>query len=153
MGIDKRQGIPLKVRAAIAYLIEEKNDLKAAADHAGIHIHELRRSLGQGHIQRYARDQKRIAIEAFCLGSPAALAKVRDTSENGIAIVNAVKAGEMLRDGALHEEASSQKRIPGLQIVIVTDGKSEIAYAPQPMIDIAPAPEAVPATRPDAEAE
>ena len=36
MGHAKREGIPLKVKAAIAYLVEQRNDLKAAADHAGL---------------------------------------------------------------------------------------------------------------------
>jgi hypothetical protein len=87
--------VPLKVRAAIRYLIDVNDDLQAAALHAGLSIHELRRSLGQPEVRRYALAERQVAIERFVLGSPAALARVRDTSENGMAVVAAVKAGEL----------------------------------------------------------
>jgi hypothetical protein len=82
MGHAKRQGIPAKVKVAIEYLINQKADYAAAAAHAQITTWELRRSMGQPHIRRYALEQRQLALEAFCLGSPAALAKVRDESEN-----------------------------------------------------------------------
>jgi hypothetical protein len=50
---------------------------------------------------------------------PAALTKVRDESENGMAVVAAIKTGEQLRVGAVHDEAVAQKRLPGLHIVLI----------------------------------
>jgi hypothetical protein len=89
--------------------------------------------------------ERQIALEAFCLGSPAALAKVRDESENGMAVVASIKAGEQLRTGALEEEGRAQKRQPGLQIVIVSsDGTKEVAHHQPPLLDVTPAPEAEP---------
>jgi hypothetical protein len=44
---------------------------------------------------------------------PAALAKVRDTSENGLAVVGAIKAGEQLRVGDLAAEAAATRRATG----------------------------------------
>jgi hypothetical protein len=50
-----------------------------------------------------------------------------------------------------------EQRAPGLQIVIVeSNGSQRVAYQPPPMVpmlDVTPAPEVEPATRPDAEAE
>jgi hypothetical protein len=143
-----------QAKKAIAFMIEQKADLAAAALYAGMAVRELRRQLSQPHVRRYALEQRQIALEAFCLGSPAALQKVRDESENGIAVVNAVKAGEQLRVGAVHDEASAEKRMPGLQIVIVQQsGERELVPMPSMpmMLDVTPA-EAVPMPS-DAEAE
>jgi hypothetical protein len=76
---------------------------------------------------------------------------VRDQSENGMAVVAAVKAGELLQQGALAAEATAQRRAPGLQIVIVADDGSErVALKPPPMmLDVTPAPEAEPALPPE----
>jgi hypothetical protein len=135
--------VPKRVKTAIAFLIEQKADLQLAAAHAGISTYELRRAMGRPNVRRYALEQRQRELEAFCLGSPAALAKVRDQCENGMAIVAAIKAGELLKDGAIAEQAAAQRRTPGLQIVIVDDrGKQELVpMPPMPLLDITPVPE------------
>jgi hypothetical protein len=115
----------------------------------GMKAYELRRQLGRPHVRRYSLEQRQIALEAFCLGSPAALTKVRDASENGMAVVAAVKAGEMLKVGAIEAEAAGQRRQPGLSIVLIQqDGGHLVAYEPPkrsvPMLDAVPVPEAEP---------
>ena len=145
MGGLRPDSVPAKVKIAVQFLIEQKNDLRAAAEHAVISLYELRRSLSRPASRRYALEQRQVALEAFCLGSPAALQKVRDESENGIAVVNAVKAGEQLRVGVIEAEGVAQKRAPGLQIVIVqNDGARHVAYRPPVAIDVVPVPEPVP---------
>jgi hypothetical protein len=142
-----------QVKTAIQFLIEQQADLVAAAAHAGMKAYELRRQMGRPHVRRYSLEQRQIALEAFCLGSPAALTKVRDTSENGMAIVASIKAGEMLKVGAIEAEAAAQRRMPGLSIVLVQQGGGElVAYQPPaPMLDVTtPTPEPVPL---DTEAE
>jgi hypothetical protein len=142
----KREGIPLKVKTAIEFLINQKADYQAAALAAGLSTHELRRSMGQPHIRRYALEQRQLALEAFCLGSPAALTEIRDTSENSMARVQAVKTGELLRVGAIEEEGQARLRQPGLQIIITQRDGREIPYVPpQPaMLDVTPKPSAEP---------
>ena len=149
--------VPARVKAAVAFMLEQKPDLPAAAAHAGMRTSELRREMGKAHVRRYALAERQIALEAFCLGSPAALAKVRDRSENGMAVVAAVKAGELLQQGALATEASAQKRQPGLQIVIVADdGSKRVVCGPtepqMPLLDVTPKPAAEPVPA-DADAE
>jgi hypothetical protein len=65
-----------------------------------------------------------------------------------MAVVAAVKAGELLQQGALADEVASKQRAPGLQIVIVErDGSQRVAYQPpppMPMLDVTPAAEAEP---------
>jgi hypothetical protein len=147
MGHAKRQGIPSKVKTAIEYLINQKADYAAAALHAGITTWELRRSMGQSHVRRYALEQRQLALEAFCLCSPAALTAIRDTSENSMARVQAIKTGELLRVGAIEEGDRASQRAPGLQIVIMSSDGREVAYRPPqpaPMLDVTPAPAAEP---------
>jgi hypothetical protein len=146
-----------KIKKAIAFLIEQSADLQAAAAHAGIETYELRRQMGRPHVRRYALEQRQLALEAFCLGSPSALAKVRDESSNGMAVCQAVRTGEILRTGAIEEENRAQQRAPGLSIVLVQkDGGQLVAFEPPqqaPLLDVTPKPEAVPAIPADADAE
>jgi hypothetical protein len=103
--------------------------------------------MAKPHIRRYALAERQRALEVFCLGSPAALAKVRDQSDNGMAVVAAVKAGELLKDGAIQAETSTQKRVPGLTIVVYEpSGEQRVAHQPPPMplLDVTLAPEAEP---------
>jgi hypothetical protein len=134
------------VKTAVQFLIEQKADLPAAAAAAGLSMRELRRYMGQPHVRRYSLEQRQLALEAFCLGSPAALTEIRDSAENSMARVNAIKAGEMLRVGAIADEAVAQKRAPGLQIVILqNDGTRQVAHQPTvPLIDVEPRPEPEP---------
>jgi hypothetical protein len=137
--------VPARVKTAVEYLLTQKADLQLAAAAAGISMRELRRSLGQPHVHRYMAAEKQRAIEVLCLGNVAALQKVRDESENAMARVGAVKTAEMMRVGALADEAASQQRRPGLQIVLVQkDGTKELVpMSPPsvPLIDITPRPE------------
>jgi hypothetical protein len=132
------------VKTAIAYMLEQKPDLQAAAAHAGISTHELRQSLGKPHVRRYALAERQIALEAFCLGSPAAFAKARHLGQWKCR--RQCRARRRAAEGRCHRgRGSAQKRQSGLQIVIVQrDGSSEIAYAPPPLLDVTPAPEAEP---------
>jgi hypothetical protein len=64
-----------------------------------------------------------------------------------MAVVAAIKAGEQLRIGALEDEAASQRRRPGLQIVILQkDGSKELVpmSPPVPLIDATPVPAPLP---------
>jgi hypothetical protein len=56
------------------------------------------------------------------------------------------EGGEQLRIGALEDEATSQRRLPGLQIVVIAnDGSKRVAFEPPPpMLDAVPVPEAEP---------
>jgi hypothetical protein len=78
------------------------------------------------------------------------LTEIRDSSLNSMARVAAIKAGEQLRVGALEDQAASNRRAPGLSIVLVQkDGGRLVAYEPpKPTLDVTPAPEAEPLSIP-----
>jgi hypothetical protein len=72
---------------------------------------------------------------------------VRDTSENGMAVVGAIKAGELLKEGALQAEASAQKRQLGRSIVLIQQRRQLVAYEPAaapPSLDVTPRPSRLP---------
>jgi hypothetical protein len=66
------------------------------------------------------------------MGSPAVLAKARDEREMGV--VAAIRAGELLKDGVIADEAAGKKREPGLTVVA--------RQPPMLMLDVTPVPEA-----------
>jgi hypothetical protein len=152
----RRDNIPAKVKVAVQYLIETKDDLKGAALHAQISLHELRRYLSKPQCLRYAREQKKLALEALCLTVPSTLREVM-SGDNEMARLHAVKTAEALRMDAVELEQRGTLRQPGLQIVIVGGpGPPQVVptMPPRPLLDVTPAPareaEPVPA---DTEAE
>jgi hypothetical protein len=90
----------------------------------------------QTHVRRYLNDERYIRIAVARSGNPRALVKVRDGSENGMAVVAAAKAIEQL---GMETEANgighAPRPGPGITILIETGPTTK------PMIDVPPAPE------------
>jgi hypothetical protein len=143
----REPAIPARVKAAIEYMLNTRSDLAEAATHAGLSTYELRRQLGKTHVLKYARAEKKAALEALCLTTPAALNEVL-RGENEMAKVAAIKTAEALKEGAVELEQRGAQRSPGLQIVIIErSGEQRVAYQPMPavpMLDALSAPEAEP---------
>jgi hypothetical protein len=106
-------------------------------------------------------EEKRRAIELLCLSSPSVLAEVM-AGDNMMARTHAVRQAELLRVGALEDEARTEKRAPGLSIVLIDRGGGHlVAYeppAPPPMLDVTPTVDVVPVQperpmRPDDDAD
>ena len=105
-------------------------DLIAACAAAGVKPYRMRRYLDRPGVIAHLRAEHRKFREVTCCGNAAALQKVRNTSENGMAIVAAVRA----LDGMQGEDAARTNAVDqrGVCIRIVT-------VAPQPApIDITP---------------
>jgi hypothetical protein len=135
--------VPAKVKVAIEYMQTVKANLADAARHAGIDTHYLRRQMKTPHVRRYMRAEEIAALDAFCLGSTAALTEVRNNSKNGMAVCAAVRTGELLRQSAAEESGSSAPRFaPGLVVQIVNvagEVTQEIGERPSaPLIDVTP---------------
>jgi hypothetical protein len=144
--------VPTKVKVAVEYLLNTKADLVAAAMHAQLAPAELRRALGKPHVLRYARAEKKAALEALCLGSPSTLADIL-RGDNEMARVQAIKTAEALKEGAIELEHRTAQRKPGLQIVIVErDGSQRVPYEPLPLLDVTAAPAVFVPVRDDPEA-
>ena len=91
-------------------------DLIAACAAAGIKPYRMRRYLDRPAVIAHLRAEHRKFREVVCCGNAAALGKVRDTSENGMAIVASVRA----LDGMQTEEAGhADAPTPGFSIRLV----------------------------------
>jgi hypothetical protein len=120
----KTPAVPARVKLAVAHLMKAgEYDIAGAARAAGMDIVRLRFALGKSYVRKYMREQRLVEIEALCQGNAAALAKVRDTSENGMA----VKAAEQIRSQILSEDGArgSTRPMPGLVIQIVGSARIE----------------------------
>ena len=124
----KTPAVPARVKTAVAHLMKAGEfDLQGAALAAGMPVVRLRHLLGQSYVRKYMREQRLVEIEALCQGNAAALAKVRDTSENGMAVIGSIKAAEQIRSQILSEDGAggSTRPMPGLVIQIVGSARIE----------------------------
>jgi hypothetical protein len=111
-------------------------DLQTAALGAKLqNAHRLRSYLKLPRIRQFVAEQRSAQIVELCSGNPAALKRVRDTSENGMAVTAAVRQAEsMLAElDAPGGRGVGQGHIsPGICIVIQGPGGTEIDVTPQP---------------------
>jgi hypothetical protein len=109
------------VKVAIGIMLRQaKHDLPAAAREAGLSAARLRDYLSRPSVIQYLRSRRRVEVESMCAGNINALARVRDTSENGMAVIGAVKQSEQIRSQLISEDgvAGAQKATPGLVIIV-----------------------------------
>ena len=133
---DKRpRPIPAKIKAVCHFLVwgdddpDKPLDLIPACQAAGVTPFVMRRYLDRPAVIAHLRAEHRKFREVVCSGNTAALRKVRDTSENGMAIVAATRA----LDGMQGEDAArADAPSPGVTIRIVQ------APQPAPIVDITP---------------
>ena len=120
----KPRPIPADVKAVIHLMVwgDDANpdalplDLIAACAAAGVKPYRMRRYLDRPAVIAHLRAEHRKFREVVCCGNAAALQKVRDTSENGMAIVASVRA----LDGMQTEEAGhADAPTPGISIRLV----------------------------------
>jgi hypothetical protein len=144
----RRQPIPREVKAAINAMIYGLEtdpdgrplDLASAARAAGVAGFRLRRWLHKPNVIGYLRAQRRLFREQVCAGNEAALARVRDTSENGMVTVAAVRALEAIdaEDGG--RPVNAQSGGVAIRIINVHGDRS-----PPPVINVTPNPKPEPA--------
>jgi hypothetical protein len=116
----RSRAIPLKAKVAIRLLIEDpKADLQAAAAAAGLSTEWLRRYMTRPEVQRYWREEKRVAFAIAASGNPAALRDIRDNSANATARVNAARALELgLEEIDKPNNRAGASLLPGFTILI-----------------------------------
>jgi hypothetical protein len=133
--------IPPKIKAVVHNLIwgDDANpdampmNLIDACAAAGVAVFVARRFLDRPQVLAHLRGEQRKRREVDCCGNSAALRRVRDTSDNGMAVVASVRAldGLQAEDGARADAISDAR---GITLRI-------IHQPPQPApIDITPRP-------------
>lgn len=133
--------IPQKVRRAIELMVYGKDDDEdcapldfiEAAKLAEVAPDHMRRYLDRAEVRALLRRERRVFREAICAGNEDALRRQRDGSKNGMVVVAAVRALEML-DTEEGQRPGSDRPTPGVVIRIVTNQDK-----PAPR-DVTPAP-------------
>jgi hypothetical protein len=126
--------VPKHVKTAILAMIEDGCDFIAAARLVGLKPDSMRRWLGRAETLSYLREQRKRFRASVCAGNEYALAEIRDTAENSVARVNAVKVLEQIDENADPRHASNTI-VPGVTLRIVN---VVAPSAQRPTIDVTP---------------
>jgi hypothetical protein len=137
--------IPRAIRDMIALMVYgqvDDPDCRAldfieAARQCGIKPDIARKWLDRSEVRKLLLAERRVFRDAVCAGNEGALKRVRDKSENGMAVIGAVRTLENLAEETVHG-ARGSVTTPGLVIQIVQ------APAPREPFTIDVKPETVP---------
>lgn len=123
-----------KLKAAIDLMLYQGSCRADAAAAAGLKDHSLREAMKKAHVKAYYNAGLDVLRTSERARNISALARVRDNSENGMAVVSAAKALEQLSEDAeaTHRNIGAPVQ-PGLQIVIV-----QAPAASVPIVDVTP---------------
>lgn len=142
--------IPANVKAAIQLMVRGRESdptcqplgMIEAAKEVGMDGYHLRKWLDRGEVRAMLFAERKAFRLAILGGNEAALLKVRDTSENGMATVAAVKALEQIEiDSKTAGKGGSSETRPGMIIQIINAPQSGSAPAARPTgitIDVTP---------------
>jgi hypothetical protein len=147
--VSKNPVVPAKVKAAWQLMQDDpKQTLQTAAAAVGLNAHKLREFLNRPHVRRWVLDERRAQLDAINAGNPEALRRLRDTTENAMAAVGAIKTLEAMKElvDPTPGRAGTTQHAPGLIVQIVhSNGSTETIGPPlpAPMIDVTPEREAL----------
>jgi hypothetical protein len=129
-----------KLKVALDAMLFEGSSRREAAAAAGMTDHSLREAFKKPHVKRYYNEGLEVLRTSQRAKNILALARVRDESPNGLAVVGSVKALEQLAEADdVGPGNSGASHSPGITIRILT------APSPQPTtIDVAPSRPAPP---------
>lgn len=123
-----------KLKAALDEMLFKASCRADAAQAAGMTDHGLREAMKKPHVKAYYSQGLEILRTSERAKNIFALAKVRDSSDNGMAIVSAAKALEQLADTAPPSGGGPRDR-PGVVIQII---HREAQQHPGVLIDVMP---------------
>jgi hypothetical protein len=85
------------VREAFRLMQDDpQQTLKTAAAAVGLNAYKLREALNRTHVRKWTLDERRLQLDAINAGNPEALRRLRDTTENAMATVGAIKTLEAM---------------------------------------------------------
>jgi len=132
----KREAVvPAKMKVVVKELLDQRvYDLAAAASKAGLTTYMARRYLKRPNVLRYFREERAAMLEEVCAGNAAALALVRATSDNGMAVTAACRQLELMRQTVAEETGGPVRHAPGLVVVIQSAVDGRIAQTITPAV-------------------
>jgi len=127
---DKPKRIPKPIRDALLLMVYGKPDdpdqaplgFIDAAKEQGVKPDVMRRWLDRPEVRRFLTSERRAFRAAICAGNEAALQRVRDTSENGMAVIGSVRTLEQLEHAASERTVVAQPA-PGIVLVIAAPSR------------------------------
>lgn len=131
-----------KLKVALDEMLFKASCRADAAEAAGMTDHGLREAMKKAHVKAYYSQGLEVLRTSERARNIFALAKVRDSSDNGMAVVSAAKALEQLADVAPPVGSGPHDR-PGVVIQIINQPARD-PQGPQPgaVIDLTPTPSA-----------
>jgi hypothetical protein len=144
----KPRPVPTKIREACLMMIfgrpDDENavpiDFVAAAKLVGLRPVIMRKWLHKPAVVALIRRERAAFRQAICAANEYALRKVRDTSENGMAIIGSVRALQELDETASPRHAEQENRHLTIRIV----GNAPPAGPTPVIIDHEPQPKSIP---------
>jgi hypothetical protein len=135
--------VPKKVRAAIVLMVrgrpdDEDNkplDFVEAAKLADVQAYVVRNWLDRTEGRKYLAAERVAFRITVCAGNELALKRVRDTSENGMAVIGSVRALEGLDEEAKSSGRGGIQQAPGFVIVIQPPAAAPTVIRPGVTID------------------
>jgi hypothetical protein len=137
--------VPSKVQAAWRLMQDDPTQtLQTAAAAVGMGTRQLRGALAAPHVKKWLLEERRLLLESINASNPEALRRIRDSSDNSMAQVSAIKTLEALKE--LVEPSARvgmPQHAPGLVVQIINqtgEVTQTIGGLPPsaPMIDITP---------------
>jgi hypothetical protein len=144
--VSKNPVVPQKVREAFRLMQDDPAmTLQIAAAAVKMNTYKLREALQKPHVRSWIANERRLQLDAICAANPEALRRLRDTSENAMAAVGAIKTLEAMKEIVDPSvRAGGTMPAPGLVVQICyADGRQETIGPPAPMIDVTPEREAL----------
>jgi hypothetical protein len=108
-------------------------DFIEAGRACGIKPDIMRRWLDRPAVRALLHAERRAFRAAICAGNELSLARVRDRSENGMAVIGAVRTLENIAEEAEVRPRGQHQEAPGL-VIVINNGPQQSA----PPIDVTP---------------
>jgi DNA repair ATPase RecN len=130
--------VPAKIKIVIKELLDQRvYDLAAAAAKADLTMYLARKYLKRPNVLRYFREERAAMLEEVCAGNAAALALVRATSDNGMAVTAACRQLELMRQTVAEEgHGALRQSLPGLVVIIESANGSPARIIAPPLTQI-----------------
>jgi hypothetical protein len=150
------RALPKPMRDAIVLLVrggddpDHPLDFVEAARMVGIRPQDMRKWFDRPAFLQFLRAERKAWRAAICAGNESALKRVRDTSENGMAVIGAVRGLEDL-DVAEAVQSRGTQQTPGIVINILSPARAVPTIDAQPVaaLEHAPRADAEPVFDPD----
>jgi hypothetical protein len=121
----KAATVPKAVRAAIVLMVQGRPDdadnkpldFVEAAKLADVQAYVVRKWLDRAEGRKFLKAERTAFRDAVCAGNELALKRVRDTSENGMAVIGSVRALEQI-DADETPHRGGMVQAPGFVIIV-----------------------------------